>query len=108
MCFPRRPSPYLRRVGFHIARFEACSTFTRVTACMLAEPLNGPFLEVLQSKSLPPRNRPKCFRLEQLVAGWDSHPLDSISLSRHTEISGLTQGRKGIPIDVDSCVQSRG
>jgi len=33
----RRPSPSLRKVGDHIRRFEACSTFTRVTACRLAE-----------------------------------------------------------------------
>jgi hypothetical protein len=26
----------MRRVGSHIARFEACSAFTRVTACLLA------------------------------------------------------------------------
>jgi hypothetical protein len=33
----RRPSPLFRRVGFRIALFEACSAFTRVTACTLAE-----------------------------------------------------------------------
>jgi len=32
-----RPSPSLCRVGSHIVRFEACSAFTRVTACLLAE-----------------------------------------------------------------------
>ncbi len=31
-----RPSPPSCRVGVHIGRFEACSTFTRVTACLLA------------------------------------------------------------------------
>ncbi len=31
-----RPSPRCCRVGVHIGRFEACSTFTRVTACLLA------------------------------------------------------------------------
>ena len=33
-----RPSPILRRVGVHIAAFEACSSFTRVTACQVARP----------------------------------------------------------------------
>lgn len=33
-----QPSLNLRQVGVHIARFEACSAFTRVTACMLARP----------------------------------------------------------------------
>ena len=32
-----RPSPYLRRVGSHITRFEACSAFTRVPAYTLAK-----------------------------------------------------------------------
>jgi hypothetical protein len=31
-----RPSPSFRKVGVHIGRFEACSTFTQVTACLLA------------------------------------------------------------------------
>ena len=33
----RRPSPRFRRVGSRIALFEACSAFTHVTACILAE-----------------------------------------------------------------------
>src|SRR5208337_1987942 len=32
----RRPSPSECEVGVHIGRFEACSTFTCVTACRLA------------------------------------------------------------------------
>ncbi len=32
-----RPSPNLRRVGSHITRFEACSAFTHVPACMFAK-----------------------------------------------------------------------
>jgi hypothetical protein len=31
-----QPSPYLRWVGSRIICFEACSAFTRVTACLLA------------------------------------------------------------------------
>ncbi len=39
-CFPdrHRSSPNLRRVDSRIALFEACSAFTRVPACMVAEP----------------------------------------------------------------------
>jgi hypothetical protein len=33
----QRPSPKFSGVGFRITLFEACSAFTRVTACMLAE-----------------------------------------------------------------------
>jgi hypothetical protein len=37
-CFPilQRPSPNIGRVGFHDCPFEACSRFTRVTACQVA------------------------------------------------------------------------
>jgi hypothetical protein len=35
------PSPLSGRVGVHITTFEACSSFTRVTACRVAHP---PFL----------------------------------------------------------------
>lgn len=39
--FPKRwqPSPFVRRVGFRIDIFEACSAFTHVTACMFAKSL---------------------------------------------------------------------
>src|SRR5207249_5436873 len=33
----RRPSPNVRWVGSRVNRFEACSAFTHVTACLLAE-----------------------------------------------------------------------
>ena len=33
-----QPSPTKRRVGLRMGRFEACSAFTRVAACVLAEP----------------------------------------------------------------------
>ncbi len=36
---PLRPSPNIGRVGFHICTFEACSRFTRVTACRFAATL---------------------------------------------------------------------
>ena len=33
-----QPSPFLRRVGIRNFTFEACSSFTRVTACKVARP----------------------------------------------------------------------
>jgi hypothetical protein len=36
-----RPSPVNRRVGIHDFTFEACSSFTRVTACKVACPPKG-------------------------------------------------------------------
>src|SRR5712671_1688251 len=39
-----RPSPVNRRVGVHDFTFEACSSFTRVTACKIARPPEGGLL----------------------------------------------------------------
>jgi hypothetical protein len=55
--------------------FEACSAFTRVTACMLAKSPNVTrYIEVLQRLCYL-RRRSDCYRLERLVAGRGSHPL---------------------------------
>jgi len=70
----RRPSPCLSRVGTHILHFGACSTFTRVPACRLAESLNDPLHQRLRRLRHLHR-RSDCYRLERPVAGWDSHPL---------------------------------
>ena len=59
-----QPSPLFRRVGLRVARFEACSTFTRVAARMVAEPPKAArCTEVLQPKSLPPSAAP-------IATGW--------------------------------------
>src|SRR5438132_2484012 len=50
---PLRPSPILRRVGVHIAAFEACSSFTRVTAREVARPPNVDFVARLRPDRLP-------------------------------------------------------
>ena len=60
--------PAYRRVGFHVISFEACSTFTRVTACTFAEPLNGPFHRRLrQLRYLHCRS--DCYRLKRRLPG---------------------------------------
>ena len=61
-------SLYKRQVSFHIARFEACSTFTRVTARTLAESLNDPLHRRLQTgRCLPACS--DCYRLERPLPG---------------------------------------
>ena len=56
--------PVIRRVGPRVARFEACSTFTRVAAHMGAKPPRAARCTgVLQSKSLPPLTAP-------IATGW--------------------------------------
>ena len=54
-CFPapRGPSPFLRRVGVHHFTFGACSGFTRVTACWIAQPPKAAFVTRLRSSRLP-------------------------------------------------------
>ena len=46
---------YRRRVGIHVFTFEACSSFTRVTACRIARPPYAGFVTRLQSGQLPSR-----------------------------------------------------
>jgi hypothetical protein len=48
-----RPSPECWRVGTCIALFEACSAFTRVTACTLAESPSRPSTPKASTVSLP-------------------------------------------------------
>ena len=50
---PLGPSPFLRQVGVHHFTFEACSGFTRVTACRIAQPPKAAFVTRLQSGRLP-------------------------------------------------------
>ena len=50
----RRPSPFTWRVGSHVKTFEACSVFTRVTACRLAAPPSGACVSKAPTASLPP------------------------------------------------------
>src|SRR5215469_3265626 len=49
-----RPSPKPGRVGSCVSRFEACSAFTHVTACMLAESPLRPSAPEASAVSLPP------------------------------------------------------
>ncbi len=67
---PRRPwpSPRLDWVGSRITAFEACTAFTGVTACVLAESLTDPFHRRLRpARCLP--GRFGCYGLERQVPG---------------------------------------
>jgi hypothetical protein len=48
-----QPSPLCRRVGIHIFTFEACSSFTRVTACKVAHPPYVGFIARLRPSWFP-------------------------------------------------------
>src|SRR3954453_16453520 len=75
---------YGGRVGLHIDLFGACSAFTRVAACTLAQ---SPI--VTANRRLQPfrylHDCSDCFRLER-SAGWDLHPLESAAFARRTPI----------------------
>ncbi len=50
----QRPSPLFKRVGSYITLFEACSTFTHIPACVLAEsPKATLYIEVLSMVHFP-------------------------------------------------------
>ena len=72
----RRPSLKTRQVGFRIILFEACSAFTRIPACMVAEsPEVTRYTRVLHHIRYLLR-RSGCFRPSDQLARWDSHPLE--------------------------------
>jgi hypothetical protein len=64
-CFhQRRPSPNTPWVGSCINRFEACSAFTHVTACMLAKSPSDPLHRRLRRLRYLCR-RSDCYRVER-------------------------------------------
>ena len=85
-----QPSPYERRVGSRIIRFEACSAFTRVAARMVAE---SPLATLFPSKCFRPcrylHNPLRLLPAGATVAGRGSHPLGNGAFPRRTLISVL-------------------
>jgi hypothetical protein len=81
----QRPSPLFKRVGSCITLFEACSTFTHVPACVLAEsPKATLYIEVLSMV--------KSLSIAPIATGWsDQLPggiltqLKTAVFSRRTE-----------------------
>ena len=65
-----QPSPFQRRVGFRIVRFEACSAFTRVVACVVAEPPEAALCHRSASDDVVTSTiRSDCYRLERQLPG---------------------------------------
>ena len=87
-CFAHFPSPISlprsrSRVGLRIDLFEACSAFTRVTACTLAL---SPIRDTLHQRLQPFRylhSCSGCFRLERLPGGTFTH-WESAAFARRT------------------------
>src|SRR5213593_2074209 len=78
-----------RRVGLRIVLFEACSAFTRVTACTLAL---SPYFVTRFTRRLQPlrylHDCSGCFRLERSPAGTCTH-WKSAALSRRTPTTDI-------------------
>jgi hypothetical protein len=72
---PHRPSPSPRRVGTCIMVFEACSAFTHVTACTLAESSSRPSYIGGFSSFVASTAAPIATEWNEPVPGWDLHPL---------------------------------
>ena len=87
------------RVGLHIDLFEACSAFTHVAACTLAQ---SPYI-VTAIRGLQTFRHlhacPGCFRRER-IAGWALHPLESAALSQLGRIEeAKVAARRGLELE---------
>ncbi len=90
-----RPSPPSCRVGVHIGRFEACSTFTRVTACLLAaSPKRHMCLEGSDG-FVTSTAAPIATGWSDPVAGWELHPRKTNTIRCGAQ-PGLTPVSRGL------------
>src|SRR5207245_6642914 len=80
---PLWPSLNKRQVGIHNLPFEACSSFTRVTACRLARPPYVDFVTRLPSRRFTRRNGPSAIQSYRQLLEWDSHPLLICAFGAH-------------------------
>ena len=86
---PVLPSPLRWRVGIRIFTFEACSGFTHVAACWLAQPPKATFVTRLQCGQLP--DHPARQLPDLSTAIWvDSSSTGDTRLSGHTAKSGIS------------------
>src|SRR5262249_16698066 len=90
-AFPRRapslsvlPSPLSWRVGVHITTFEACSSFTRVTARRVAHPPYVGFIARLRPSRLPGSGARKLPSSTNNLLGWGLPPLVTCAFEAHT------------------------
>ncbi len=79
-----RPSPNRGWVGDHIGRFEACSTFTRVTACRLAASPKATHLSRRLRRFRFLHRRSDSYRLERPSCRVGITPTEDQHLTRFT------------------------
>src|SRR5215475_4278407 len=85
-----QPSPLSWRVGVHIVTFEACSSFTRVTACRVAHPPYVGFIARLRLGRFPGSGARKLPSSTNNLLGWVLPPLVICAVEAHT-ISPLSR-----------------
>ena len=77
------PSPLSGRVGVHILTFEACSSFTRVTACRVAHPPYVGFIARLRPGQFPGSGARKLPSSTNNLLGWVLPPLVICAVEAH-------------------------
>jgi hypothetical protein len=87
------PSPFSGRVGAHITSFEACSSFTRVTACRVAHPPFVGFIARLRPRRFPRSGTRKLPSSTNNLLGWVLPPLVICAVEAHTRM--LFFGQRG-------------
>src|SRR5690242_13103907 len=78
-----QPSPLPGRVGVHITTFEACSSFTRVTACRVAPPPYVGFIARLRPSRLPSSDARKLPSSTNNLLVWVLPPLVICAFEAH-------------------------
>jgi hypothetical protein len=78
------PSPFAWRVGVHIVTFEACSRFTRVTACKVAHPPYVGFIARLRPGRFPGSDARKLPSSTNNLLGWVLPPPVICAVEAHT------------------------
>ena len=78
-----QPSPLSGRVGVHITTFEACSSFTRVTACRVAHPPYVGFIARLRPGRFPGSDARKLPSSTNNLLGWVLPPLVICAVEAH-------------------------
>ena len=79
-----QPSPFAWRVGVHIFTFEACSSFTRVTACRVARLPYVSFITRPHPSRLPGSGARKLPSSTNNLLGWVLPPLVICAVEAHT------------------------
>ena len=90
------PSPLSWRVGVHITTFEACSSFTRVTACRVAHLPYISFIARLHPSRFPDSGARKLPSSTNNLLGWVLPPLVICAVEAHTVTAFFVNNMVGL------------